>query len=74
MDYASTLAAAEALPREERIRLVQDIWDSIAAEQTPPEISPELAAELERRIAAYEANPQDVKTWEEIESSLRKPS
>lgn len=51
------------LPVAERIRLVELIWDSVAAvpEQVP--VSDELKAELERRLAEFEANPEAGSPW-----------
>jgi putative addiction module component (TIGR02574 family) len=65
----------EALRRlsvSERLRLVEDLWDSIA-EDAPDEalpVSPELAAELDRRLAEHEANPDDVVPWEAARARL----
>ena len=65
----------EALRRlsvDERLRLVEDLWDSIA-EDAPDEalpVTPELAAELDRRLAEHEANPGDVVSWEEVRARL----
>ena len=42
------------LPVEERIRIVEDLWDSIAAEQRSLRLTPEQKEELDRRIDAYE--------------------
>ncbi|WP_116367267.1 addiction module protein [Parahaliea mediterranea] len=42
------------LPVEERIRLVEDLWDSIAQEQSAIPLTAEQATELDRRIAAFE--------------------
>ena len=36
-----------------------------------PAPDPELDAELDRRIAAHEANPGDVRTWEQIMARLQ---
>ena len=46
-------ASLLALPLEERIRLVEDLWDSIAADQGAMPISDEQRAELDRRLDAY---------------------
>jgi putative addiction module component (TIGR02574 family) len=65
----------EALRRlsvSERLRLVEDLWDSIA-QDAPDEalpVTPELAAELDRRLAEHEANPDDVVPWEEVRARL----
>jgi putative addiction module component (TIGR02574 family) len=59
------------LPAQERIRLVELIWDSIAAIPEAVEISPELKAELEARLREFEANPESGATWDEVKSLLR---
>lgn len=42
------------LPVEERIKLVEDLWDSIAADQQALRLTAEQKAELDRRLDAYE--------------------
>ncbi|MGZ5051011.1 MAG: addiction module protein [Methylobacter sp.] len=59
------------LPVQERIRLVELIWDSIAAVSDAVEISPALKAELERRMRAFEANPEAGYSWDQVESRLQ---
>lgn len=44
------------LPREERIKLVEELWDSIAADQKALPLTDEQKAELDRRLDAYEAD------------------
>ena len=44
------------LPLHERILLVEDLWDSIAAEQSALPMTPQQQAELDRRLDAYEAD------------------
>lgn len=42
------------LPIDERIKLVQDLWDSIYADQDKLSLTEEQKIELDRRIDAYE--------------------
>lgn len=44
----------QQLPVEERIKLVEDLWDSIAADQQALRFTPEQKVELDRRLNAYE--------------------
>lgn len=44
------------LPVEERIRIVEDLWDSIAADQQALPLTAEQRQELDRRLDAYEAD------------------
>ena len=56
------------VPLEERIRLVEDIWDSIAEEQGALAISDEQRRELDRRLEAYRvSNEPGVPALEAIE-------
>lgn len=72
MDITATLKEITTLSIEDRIDLVQAIWDTIAAEQAYPSLTEAQQQELDRRIADYETNPDDVLTWDEIKASLRK--
>ena len=41
------------LPVEERIKLVEALWDSIAADQQALALTPDQRAELDKRLDAY---------------------
>ena len=58
----------DQLPRDVRIALVQEIWDSIAAEKVTMPLSDAQRAELARRIADDDANPDDVTPWEQVKA------
>lgn len=47
-------ARLNELPIEERIRVVEDLWDSIAADQQALPLTAEQRDELDRRLDAYE--------------------
>lgn len=56
------------LPIAERIKLVGDIWDSIAVVPDAVEVTPEQKAELDRRIEDYRMNPENTIPWEKIKA------
>jgi putative addiction module component (TIGR02574 family) len=64
------------LPIEERLQLVEDIWDSIAEEaNTRPQSLPltdAQRAELGRRVADADAHPEDSVPWETVRAQLFK--
>jgi len=62
----------DKLPREERLILAQQIWDSIDAETPSPllPISEELRIELERRVAEDDATPEARIPWEQVKTEL----
>ena len=47
-------AKLKELPVDERIKVVEDLWDSIAAEQKALPLTPAQRKELDRRLDAYE--------------------
>ena len=56
----------------DRLQLVEDLWDSIAAD-APNEafpVSPELAAELERRLEEHRADPAAARPWAEVRADV----
>lgn len=59
------------LPIQERIRLVELIWDSVAAVPEAVQVSPALKAELETRYAEFEANPESGYSWDQVKSRLK---
>lgn len=71
MDITTTLNQIVTLGIPDRIRLVQAILDSIAAEQTNLDLTESQKQELDRRIDDYEANPDNVMTWAEVKASIK---
>jgi putative addiction module component (TIGR02574 family) len=67
----STLAKIVSLSVDERIRLAEAIWDSIASEPGQPELSEAQQQELERRLAAHTASPEAVAPWEEVKAQAQ---
>jgi len=67
-----SVADVLALPVEERIRLVEAIWDSIAEVPEQVELSPDQAAELDRRLAEYEKNPSEGSPWQKVRARLER--
>ena len=68
MNLATTLAEIVALSVDERIRLVEAIWDSIAAEPGQLQLTAAQQQELARRLAAHTASPEAVVPWEEVKA------
>jgi putative addiction module component (TIGR02574 family) len=65
-------AKLQELPLDERIRLVEDIWDSIAADQSALPLSPEQRDELDRRLDAYELDGVPGRAAEDVIAEIRK--
>jgi putative addiction module component (TIGR02574 family) len=59
----------DRLPLEERLSLVEEIWDSIAADTAAVAMTDAQRRELERRIAEDDAHPDDIVSWDQIKAS-----
>jgi putative addiction module component (TIGR02574 family) len=70
MTMPTTLQALgiDRLPVDERIALVQQIWDSIAADADRGPLTEPQRQELERRADDDDANPADVVQWEQVKA------
>jgi len=59
------------LPIAERIKLVEDLWDSIAADQNAVPLTPEQREELDSRLNAYEADSDRGRLAEDAVAEIR---
>ncbi len=56
---------------EERLALAQQLWDSVAADLEQQPLTAAQRAELERRVAAADANPDEGVPWEVIRAEAQ---
>lgn len=55
----------------ERIQLVEDIWDSIAAENPDAiEVTAAQREEIRRRVREHDADPATALPWEQVRARL----
>jgi putative addiction module component (TIGR02574 family) len=66
------LAEARKLSVAERIELAEAIWDTVAEEADAIPLSDELRAELDRRLADMESDPDAGSPWEEVRARLER--
>lgn len=59
----------DRLPIEERLILVEEIWDSIAADSAAVPPTDAQRTELQKRIEEDDANADDVTPWERVKAS-----
>ena len=55
----------------ERLQLVEDLWDSIAREESPLPVSDAKRDELRRRKARFMAHPDSGLTWAQVRDQAR---
>jgi putative addiction module component (TIGR02574 family) len=64
-------AALFKLGRAERLQLVEDLWDSIAQDDTRSPVPDEKRDELRRRQERYSQHPASGRTWEQVMQRAR---
>jgi putative addiction module component (TIGR02574 family) len=70
MEFRETSQEIKKLSVAERILLVEEIWDSIAAEQESLVLTEPQKQELDRRLEAYAASPEAGSSWEEVKQRI----
>jgi putative addiction module component (TIGR02574 family) len=73
MSAESLLEEARKLSPNERLRIAEELWDSVrddAADDLP--LRAELCEELDRRLADVEANPNAGSSWEEVRGRIER--
>jgi len=69
----SKFSAADVLelPISERLQLVEDIWNSIAAVPEKLELTEEEKRLIDERLQARERNPEAGSPWEDVYARIR---
>ena len=60
------------LPVEERIRLVELIWESLLPDSSALPLSDAHRAVLDERLAEHERHPEDITTRDEVLAEARR--
>jgi len=72
MSIETLMKQIEELPETEREELLDRLYDRYGDDEAPIQISDEMKQLLDDRVAAYEADPTNVRTWEQVMESLRR--
>jgi putative addiction module component (TIGR02574 family) len=67
-----SIAEVLALPVDERLKLVETIWESIAELPEALELTQAQEAELARRLDAYRKDPTAGSPWSEVKARVLK--
>ncbi len=62
----------QQLPLQERVKLVEDLWDSIAADQQALPLTTEQRAELDRRLDLYEVDQEPGRLATDVVAEIRR--
>ncbi len=70
MDLEEASREIMKLSVADRILLVEEIWDSIALTQEHLEPTEAQKRELDRRLEAYQASPEEGSSWEAVKMRI----
>lgn len=65
LDYQTLLADASHLPVDDRIQLIEALWDTLPADSQPP-LNEEWLTEIRRRSDEYDSGSIQTIPWEQI--------
>jgi putative addiction module component (TIGR02574 family) len=68
MDVQTVFSEINAWPVEDRLRLMERIWDRLVEEGYTPAVTDELRAELDRRCDELDRNPEAAVPWDVVEA------
>jgi putative addiction module component (TIGR02574 family) len=57
---------------EDRIRLVEEIWETVSADPQAVPVTQAQREELDRRLDDLARNPETGRTWEEFRSEVER--
>lgn len=63
------LAQARQLSTVEQIELIEALWSDIVKRNAVPPPTEAQLAELDRRLAEHEENPDDVVLWSDVKAA-----
>lgn len=70
MDTQQIVEAFRRLPADERVRLVEELWDEVARDFERLPLSEAQQHLLDERIRQHQENPADVQDWETARDDL----
>jgi putative addiction module component (TIGR02574 family) len=69
MDLQTVLSQVETWPVEDRLRLMDQIWDGLLDRGHEPGLTDAEKAEIDQRLAEDDTAPDDVVSWEEVKAA-----
>ena len=73
MNSNATIQEVQTWPFEDRLELLFQLWDRLLDDRWKPTLDDDLKAELDRRWANYQENPERALTGEQVVAYARRP-
>ncbi len=74
MDRRQLLEQMRDWSPQEQLDFAQDVWDRIAITKSSPAVTEDVLSEIEARLNALDADPDDVVDWSAIVDHVRRKS
>ena len=71
MDLASVIDEVGSWPVEDRLRLIEEVWESLSSTTKAVTLTEAQKQDLQSRLDAHRHDPNAGIPWEEVEASLR---
>lgn len=72
MDLQTVLGAVESWSTEDRLRLINEVWETLKESPEAIVLTEAQTLDLQRRLNAYRDNPKAGSPWEEVRVRLRR--
>ncbi len=69
-----TTLGLDRLSPEERMSLIEELWESLSANEEQVPVTEAQKADLDKRLEAFQTNPQTGSSWEEVKARLKEQS
>lgn len=60
----------QRLSASEKLMFVSELWNELEAHPSEVPVSPEIIAELDRRMERFRQHPEEFTTWEEVKARV----
>jgi len=73
MSATDLIEQMRPMPAEEKRAFIERVWEEYGEELgwVDPDLTPEQAAELDRRLVEFEKNPHAGIPWEQVKAEMR---
>lgn len=71
MTLEQSLPWFDEMSASEKILLLQDLWDRLAADSDQVETTARQREELDRRLECYHADPGATSAWDDVQVRIR---
>ena len=72
MSAEALIEEARKLSAAERIRIAEELWDSLSDDELDLPLTDEQRDELDRRLADYEAHPEAGSSWSDVRARIER--